>query len=343
MYSTTLYEQREKRKKQTIELYYSDKGTKEIASLTGQSVSNVYKTWHEAGLKKRMTGLQRKVKTLRDQGKCAVEISEELGIRSCEVIYIAKKVGNPFFADETAKSISLGKEKAVLHQYGTVEDRKQKSKLYVELNHPGWEYVDGFTGDNGTVQLRCKYCGNISEKSAVTIRHHSRKLTCSYCEEEKRKSREAEFRKQREREEHEKKLNAFLSKNFKQQKFSFSTCKECGAPFIQDRATRNYCSDDCMRRCYNRKHDKRVKRAKVIDMTITLEKVYKRDNGICWLCGEPCDYNDYEIRDGNFIVHEKYPSIDHVVPLAKGGNHTFSNVRLAHHYCNTLKSDSIIA
>jgi 5-methylcytosine-specific restriction endonuclease McrA len=43
-----------------------------------------------------------------------------------------------------------------------------------------------------------------------------------------------------------------------------------------------------------------------------------------------------------FIAYGLYPSIDHIVPLAKGGNHTWNNVQLAHHYCNTLKRDKVV-
>lgn len=34
---------------------------------------------------------------------------------------------------------------------------------------------------------------------------------------------------------------------------------------------------------------------------------------------------------------DNYPSVDHIVPLAKGGLHSWDNVQLAHFKCNTLK------
>jgi len=42
-----------------------------------------------------------------------------------------------------------------------------------------------------------------------------------------------------------------------------------------------------------------------------------------------------------FIVGLEYPSLDHVIPLSKGGEHSMSNARLAHTYCNSIKSDQV--
>ena len=36
-----------------------------------------------------------------------------------------------------------------------------------------------------------------------------------------------------------------------------------------------------------------------------------------------------------------YPSIDHTVPVSKGGTHTWDNVQLAHFYCNRVKGNNI--
>lgn len=34
------------------------------------------------------------------------------------------------------------------------------------------------------------------------------------------------------------------------------------------------------------------------------------------------------------------PSIDHILPISKGGNDTIANVQLAHFECNWIKGDS---
>ena len=52
---------------------------------------------------------------------------------------------------------------------------------------------------------------------------------------------------------------------------------------------------------------------------------------------DDCAHTD----DGYFLAGDNYPSRDHVVPLAKGGTHTWDNVKLAHFRCNTLKRDNM--
>jgi CRISPR/Cas system Type II protein with McrA/HNH and RuvC-like nuclease domain len=79
------------------------------------------------------------------------------------------------------------------------------------------------------------------------------------------------------------------------------------------------------------------RKCKEFDFDITLETLYKRDNGVCYLCGEVCDWSDHEWRDGNHYTGNKYPTIDHVVPLMLGGSHTWENIRLACFKCNTEK------
>jgi 5-methylcytosine-specific restriction endonuclease McrA len=55
--------------------------------------------------------------------------------------------------------------------------------------------------------------------------------------------------------------------------------------------------------------------------------VAERDGWTCWLCDELVDpdvkWPDVRCR-----------SIDHVMPLSKGGLHRYANVRLAHFICN---------
>lgn len=57
--------------------------------------------------------------------------------------------------------------------------------------------------------------------------------------------------------------------------------------------------------------------------SFTLDDVYARDNGYCYLCSLP--------------VIRKRASMEHVVALANGGLHTLENVRLAHKRCNSKK------
>ena len=49
----------------------------------------------------------------------------------------------------------------------------------------------------------------------------------------------------------------------------------------------------------------------------------------------------YGIKSLTFISGNNYPSIDHVIPVSKGGTHTWDNVKLAHRHCNTMKSNDL--
>jgi 5-methylcytosine-specific restriction endonuclease McrA len=94
-------------------------------------------------------------------------------------------------------------------------------------------------------------------------------------------------------------------------------------------------------------HRKRMKvnRRRVVleyDKDITIEVLYNRAAGICALCGGRCDYEDYVFRGETFIAGNHYPSIDHIVPISKGGSHTWDNVQLAHKQCNSIKSDKTL-
>ena len=53
--------------------------------------------------------------------------------------------------------------------------------------------------------------------------------------------------------------------------------------------------------------------------------VWERDGGICGICHLPADLNDWHL--------------DHVVPLVKGGPHTYANTQVSHPLCNMRKSD----
>ena len=71
----------------------------------------------------------------------------------------------------------------------------------------------------------------------------------------------------------------------------------------------------------------------VYDPDVTLKRVMRRDENICTICGLPVDASDKSgIKIGN-----KYPTIDHIIPISLGGSHTWDNVRLAHMICNSKK------
>lgn len=55
--------------------------------------------------------------------------------------------------------------------------------------------------------------------------------------------------------------------------------------------------------------------------------IYRRDNGVCQLCGQKCEWNDWEA--------------DHIVPWSKGGKTEIENGQLLCTTCNSKKSNHI--
>lgn len=63
--------------------------------------------------------------------------------------------------------------------------------------------------------------------------------------------------------------------------------------------------------------------------------VFKRDKWVCGICGMQTDKSAR-------VPEPKAPTLDHVVPLAKGGTHTMDNVQCACFECNWMKSDAMV-
>ena len=63
-------------------------------------------------------------------------------------------------------------------------------------------------------------------------------------------------------------------------------------------------------------------------------EIYDRDMWFCMLCGGRTDPT-------KAVPHPLAPTLDHAIPIAKGGCHTRRNVQTAHFICNSLKSDKI--
>lgn len=125
-----------------------------------------------------------------------------------------------------------------------------------------------------------------------------------------------------------------------------AVCVICGNEFRTMSKSKSTCSSECSKekarrksREYGRLRDRKLHGDAVVDNDITLEGLYERDGGVCYICGEKCDWEDRKIDGRYFTAGKLYPSIDHVVPLARGGKNAWNNVRLAHRVCNSKKCD----
>lgn len=203
----------------------------------------------------------------------------------------------------------------------------------IKNNHP-FEYVSDFVNTYSNVKVKCKVCGKVSVKAAQFAKK-KRKPKCLHCLEKAKLDRLKEI----------KPIKLILLNKPALTEVFISDCKECGKPFRYCRSKRAYCSDACSKRSINRRKERRHKRIVAngnFDSSITLIKLHKKYKGECYLCGGKCDWNDKEERCGTVVVGKLYPSVEHVIPISKGGTHTWDNVRLAHHYCNAMKRDKKI-
>ena len=62
----------------------------------------------------------------------------------------------------------------------------------------------------------------------------------------------------------------------------------------------------------------------------------RRDEPACHICGKPIDYTLPHLDPWSFVI-------DHVKPLAKGGDDTLANIKAAHRECNSKKRARLIA
>lgn len=112
------------------------------------------------------------------------------------------------------------------------------------------------------------------------------------------------------------------------------TCKLCKSKFIAKSYQQVYCSTSC-----SYKNDNKLRRCRrysnarndgLSHELVDVGYIFERDKWKCGLCGKKVNK---ELK----YPHPKSASLDHIVPLAKGGVHCHANVQLAHFDCNHRK------
>lgn len=102
------------------------------------------------------------------------------------------------------------------------------------------------------------------------------------------------------------------------------------------RADAKFCSDECNSRAH--KTTKNFRRRKPEGEKrkgtplVNLSSIGDRDGWRCHLCGKKVDRN---LRHPNPLA----PSLDHLVPLARGGTNDDANLAVTHLRCNLAKRD----
>lgn len=123
-------------------------------------------------------------------------------------------------------------------------------------------------------------------------------------------------------------------------------CPRCQGVFYGRK--RKYCSDGCSRAAYrsaniDAERDRirslsAQRRAQKLDPeaeNFSRQEIFDRDGWICQLCNNPVDP---EAPSQSALS----ASLDHKIPLAKGGKHTRSNSQLAHLVCNQRKGAQLL-
>lgn len=116
-------------------------------------------------------------------------------------------------------------------------------------------------------------------------------------------------------------------------------CQTCGSLFSfapYSGRPRVYCSDECGQQV--KRIARSVRRARERAATVELVDpllVFERDNWTCKLCGV---LTPKKLRG----TYEKTaPELDHIVPISKGGAHSYANTQCLCRSCNGLKSDAM--
>lgn len=124
-------------------------------------------------------------------------------------------------------------------------------------------------------------------------------------------------------------------------------CKECGSEFTTECGDMHsvFCCQSCADKYKHRadhsterhkeymrgakkRREKQISDAFIED--VDFDFIYRRDGGICQICGLP-------VHPCKSVDNNWDGTIDHIVPLSIGGEHSTANCQLAHRICNSLK------
>ncbi len=82
------------------------------------------------------------------------------------------------------------------------------------------------------------------------------------------------------------------------------------------------------------KQKRRFKKRNQFVCNVDFIDIFKRDNGKCQLCNKKVDLK-------HTAPHRKSATLDHIIPISKGGLHEQKNVQLAHYSCNAKKGNRV--
>lgn len=107
------------------------------------------------------------------------------------------------------------------------------------------------------------------------------------------------------------------------------TCRARGTAFQPKGTAHVYCTTKCRYRVWYPKK-RALRRAQTVG-NVDPVRVFERDGWKCQLCGIAAPKR---LRGS---CDPQAPELDHIVPLSKGGAHTYENTQCAHRSCNMWK------
>lgn len=117
-------------------------------------------------------------------------------------------------------------------------------------------------------------------------------------------------------------------------RFVSCQCRRCGCWWLGDRLAgsnrETYCSDRCG--SADARDRRRARQRSAFVAPVSRFEVFSRDAYRCHICWKQTD-------PSKVVPHPRAPTIDHVIPLARGGTHEPANVATACFRCNSLKGD----
>jgi hypothetical protein len=119
-------------------------------------------------------------------------------------------------------------------------------------------------------------------------------------------------------------------------RFTSGRCRNCRAWFVShdngDGGRGRYCSEEC-RRVF--RYRQRAHALGAVGQ-FAASVIGERDDWTCGICSEPVDQTVS-------CPHPMAATVDHIVPISRGGAHTLANVQIAHMVCNSRKRDVVAA
>jgi hypothetical protein len=105
-------------------------------------------------------------------------------------------------------------------------------------------------------------------------------------------------------------------------------CQWCLVEFQSTGHRLKYCSARCQQVSNWRR--KKARRRGATGILPATPEIYLRDGGICQICKK-------RVPRHRKFPHPQFATLDHIVPITKGGTNDAVNIQLAHFRCNTAK------